>query len=241
MLKALKKLELDYAMGDIKMLDWGLRSAILIKRIDEKRTAVADKALSLWLARGVQLGGWLREQPVEVITGAAGPCIDDYSAPLRKWWEIAPQSLYPLGMIGLANVNIGPFPVCPEGEQVNAIEWNIFFPSGTVCVRDSSVADAAEWLFMRMSYSNIWNYLRRMGPDAIKAFACDDLAKYNAKRRPVADAAEFLDRYKLVDHSFMRRWPETLHQLAELERGALNDYREKTADAVAEILVGGPL
>lgn len=73
-LGALRNLKEDFGMNGGGFIEYATRMGALIELADEERRPVADKALSLWLSRGVQLRNWLMDQPADVILQAYGPC-----------------------------------------------------------------------------------------------------------------------------------------------------------------------
>lgn len=76
MFAALKKLEVDYAVHrTVGLLDYLMSHAILMRKIDEARQPVADKAAIVWDGSEYSRE-WLKAQPVDVILSACGPCVD---------------------------------------------------------------------------------------------------------------------------------------------------------------------
>jgi hypothetical protein len=252
-IKAYRELQDEFALGRVTFITYAVRNGMLIAGIDAERAPVADKAADLYdkadkgLARALQI--WLHDQPAEVVLASGGLIID---AGHTVSAGIDPSGMLYYGQYTraakefiIAN-SMGAFLAYPEGEPINSVEWTIFFPSGICSVepeRDSTCADAAQWLWMRGDFANLQNYLHshKNSAEQIVGFARSEMGRLDAQRAIVADAAEFLHRYARVDQGFMRRWPTTLTQLAKLELEALNDHRVKVADAIAEILVGGLL
>lgn len=182
-LDSLAKLERDFALGEAGLIAYAIRKGSLIKLIDAERTPVADKALAQWLDSGTpHLKGWLREQGAEVILQSAGP--------IKRGPE--------------ANVYIEPFPV---GGTLNAVALDIFYPSG-LCFTGSEYvrsyplreecADAAQWLVMNgvligRSKISAESWLKfESTPQWIIEVAGEYQIEYDAKRQPVADAAQVL-------------------------------------------------
>lgn len=191
LLKARKQLDKDFALGAVDWLSYSMRKAAVIELIDDERRPVADKSLSLWLASGTpHLKGWLRLQGADVILGAEGPCASPDLTDLFHRGFLAPLET-------VVSVHAGPFRVYLEGEAINAIEWNTFYPSGICSIepeRDSTCADAVAFA---------WGIRTRTIPDfqwVVKVRSAErlindcrnDLVNYNESRQPIADAAEFI-------------------------------------------------
>lgn len=144
MIATLKKLETEFAMGAVSFIEYAMRWSMLVERINEARTPVADAAW--WIVDNVGASRvWLDgAHPNDIIAER-----DKMKAGIERMADIftpRPRDILTMPWPRLDSRYLGPFALAPR-EWV--VECEIFFPQGLTPAypHRQEIADKAEFLW----------------------------------------------------------------------------------------------
>jgi hypothetical protein len=193
-IKAARAPGVEQAYKDLSVLS-------LSKMIDVYRQPVADKARVLWLIRGSQIQGLLRDQPADVILGARGPV---------RMFDMREVFLARL-LLG-ATIETARDSTCADAVAFawRVRTWNVEDFQRVVKERSverlindcrnelvnynqkrQPVADAA-WFLLEHGICDWYSILEDRKADHIVCCANVRMSGLDEKRQPVADAAQWL-------------------------------------------------